>query len=112
MRKMKGSKTAQDEGRESGRSKRMKDSGNGQRQSTRESGRITEETKEREREREISCKAKREKPPFQRKERIDETARKNDIGSQRQKEWTKERERTEVETKDRNSGRDREKEVD
>ena len=48
MRKMKGSKTAQDEGRESGLSKRKKDSGNGQRKWTRERGRITEETKERE----------------------------------------------------------------
>jgi len=55
------------------------------------------------RERERSCKAKREKQPIPRTEKIVETARKNDIGSQRQKEWTRQRERRIAETTNRES---------
>ena len=45
-----------------------------------------------------------------RTERIDETTRRNLNGSQRQKEWTEERERTTAESKDKDNGRDTEKE--
>ena len=45
-----------------------------------------------------------------RTERIDETTRRNLNGSQRQKEWTKERERTTAESKFGNNGRNRDKE--
>ena len=53
-----------------------------------------EEESQRKPKKERSCETKSEKQLIPRTERIDETARNNDIGSQRQKEWTKERERT------------------
>ena len=37
-------------------------------------------------------------------ERMHETERKKDSGNQRQREWTKERQRTTVEAKDRENG--------
>ena len=78
--------------------KRKKDSGiQRHRIWTREKGRNTEENKEREK----LLKKQERKQRIPSTERIDETTRRNVNARQRQKEYTKERDTTTAETKDR-----------